>query len=265
MLGAPQRLALRWMRNNLPPGSPVLEVGFGGGWFLSGLEREGYQAMGVEVARNPVEILRQKGFVVSQSSVDNLPREWPVPKAIVLFEVVEHVPDPVGFLKGLHDRFPQAPLLLSTPSSKRWSLHFGHREAHDYPPYHLTRWTEKALTEVLLRAGYAEVRCLSPRADPAEIYSTVLAAILNRFRLFSLREQQQVQEGGRHSHRRSFLTRVASHSPGLTLLIYDAGLVLSRLLFRPVTWWFSAKGWSSSSMLGVGTPAADLGTKKLGS
>lgn len=251
MLGAPQRLALEWLRQNVLAGSPLLEIGFGSGWFLAALEQQGYLAMGVEVAREPVETLDREGFTVSHGSVQSLPSDWPVPQAMILFEVIEHLPDPVGFMQTLHNRFPHAPLLLSTPSPRRWSLRLGYREEHDYPPYHLTRWNERSLSLALRKAGYADAICLYPRADPAEFYSTFLRMFFARLRLLNM-SSPEVSIKDRQGQ--LLLSRIVTRFPGFALCIHDVGLAVFRTLLTPLAGYFHRKGWSSSSILVIGLP-----------
>lgn len=252
MMSSPQALALRWLKRNIPAHSVVLEVGFGRGWFLSALEQRGYSAMGTEVAQEPVELLREKGFAVSLTSIESLPPDWPAPRAVILLEVLEHLPDPLGFLGTLHENFPTAPLILSTPSPKRWSLRLGHRESHDYPPYHLTRWTERALCLALQKAGYADAMCLYPQIDPAEFYSTLLGMVLTRSRLVNMTSPELALRDGQN---RPLLKRIFAQFPGFMLHAHDIGLAISRGLFGPLAWYFNRRGWSSSSMLAIGLPA----------
>lgn len=251
MLGAPQRLALQWLRQNVPAGSHLLEIGFGSGWFLAAAEQEGYLAMGIEVAKEPVETLDREGFTVFHGSVQSLPRDWPVPQAVILFEVIEHLPDPVGFLHTLHERFPHAPLLLSTPSPRRWSLRLGHRENHDYPPYHLTRWNERSLSLALRRADYADAICLYPRPDPTEFYATLLGMVFARLRLLNM---SSPEVSIKDSQGQLLLSRIVTRFPGFALRTHDAGLAVFRTLLTPLAGYFHRKGWSSSSMLAIGLP-----------
>ena len=153
-LTAAQQFALSWSRGRSHGGSrTALEFGFGAGWFLGALQAAGFDARGLEVADAPVAVLRAKGFCVGRSA-----SEWPAfrPTLIACFEVLEHLEDPVGFLASLRHDFPAADVVLSVPDERRWFL-LGGREAHDYPPNHLTRWSPLALRRALERAGFAYV------------------------------------------------------------------------------------------------------------
>jgi SAM-dependent methyltransferase len=78
----------------------------------------------------------------------------PPPDAIVSRHVIEHIPDPVGFLKGLRATLnPEwsGRLYLETPSLE-WIL--AHFAAHDFVYEHCNCFTEGSLTRIMARAGW---------------------------------------------------------------------------------------------------------------
>lgn len=243
--------ALRWLKAHLPAGSPVLDVGCGSGWFLALLEREGFQAAGTEVARETVEILRQKGFRVHWGPLSQYPREWPRPRAVTLFEVIEHLSQPVEFLREVREAFPAATLILSTPCPHRWTLRLGWRERVDYPPNHLHRWSLESLRRALLRAGYEEPRFILPRVRPQEVYSEALHTL---FFLVGLKTIRREGPPGGSSPRSGLLAKLSRLS-GPIIWCYDRSFDLSRLLFLPAAWYFNARGWSGQSLVAIASPA----------
>ncbi len=180
-LTAAQRQALAWLKKNLLPGSPVLDVGCGVGYFLAALEEAGFEAYGIDVAGPPVSFLKEIGFKVAVGTIENIPEEWPEPHAVTVFELLEHLPDPVGFLRQIYSRFSATPLLVSVPSPRRWRLAVGKREISDYPPHHLTRWSERALVEAFRRAGYERIEIVFPPVMAEEIHGSGLGMMLKRF------------------------------------------------------------------------------------
>jgi hypothetical protein len=120
------------------------------------LRQHGYDTHGVDVAVPPVEMLRKAGLQVAHGSLDSVPESWPFPKVVSCFEVLEHVPDPVGFLASIRKRFPDTPLVLSVPLPVDERCHEigGFCHAADYPPNHLTRWTSESLRIAFEKAGY---------------------------------------------------------------------------------------------------------------
>jgi hypothetical protein len=156
-LTAAQQFALELLRERFPQalGLPALDIGFGAGWFLGALGNAGFVPHGLEAADAPVRTLSAKGFAVRKSTDATAPSDWPQPALISAFEVLEHLEDPIGFLTRLRNDYPEAELVLSVPDERRWFL-LGGREAHDYPPNHLTRWSPTALKLALLKAGFQE-------------------------------------------------------------------------------------------------------------
>jgi SAM-dependent methyltransferase len=149
-----QWAALRWLGNNVPVGEPLLDLGCGSGWFLAALKAHGYRAMGAEIGIKPVEILQQRGFTVACGSIESIPSDWPRPAAVTMFEVLEHLPDPLGMLRSIREHFPSAKLVISVPSPTRWTKRGAHRDPADFPPNHLTRWNVASLRHALELAGY---------------------------------------------------------------------------------------------------------------
>jgi len=157
MLKEAQHDVLSRLRRQVPPGGLVYDVGSGQGWFLGALVHAGFAARGVGPAPAAAQTVARHGIPVAVGHMESMPAEWPSPAAVTLFEVVEHLEDPVRSLRALRGRFPSVPLFGSVPSELRWTLLFG-REEWDYPPNHLTRWTPHALRRLFAAAGYADVR-----------------------------------------------------------------------------------------------------------
>lgn len=149
-----ERRALRWLGSHIPPGATILDVGCGAGRFLMALQRCGYDARGLEVAESPVRALQGLGLPVRQGTLDDFPGDWPEPVAIVCFEVLEHLPDPLGFVTAIRCRFPRAILLLAVPYSASRRRRDEKFRKGDAPPNHLTRWTPAALRSLFVKGGY---------------------------------------------------------------------------------------------------------------
>ncbi|MBI4233165.1 MAG: methyltransferase domain-containing protein [Chloroflexi bacterium] len=246
-----QKMAIRWLKRNVPRGSRVFDVGFGTGWFLAAVEREGFDPSGLEVVATTVDTLKAKGFQVYQGSVENYPPDWPRPAAATSFEVLEHVTDPVGFLRAIRTQFPDAPLVLSVPSPKRWGLHLGGYEDTDYPPNHLTRWSEKSITTALQRAGYGSVSLLYPRPISAELFWAAFSGISKRFHA-----DGYINFLGQRSGGRGFF-RLLKTLRWLTLWGYDASINwVFPVLSSPLLAYFMLRGWSGYPVLAIANSKA---------
>ena len=237
LISAAQRRALAILEGELGPGAPVLDVGCGTGWFLVCGRRRGWEMSGLDVGESNVTVLREKGFRCATAEVGAYPAGWPEPGAVTLFEVLEHLPDPLGFLAEVRRRFPEAPLVLSVPSPRRWTRLGGERDLADWPPNHLTRWTRESLERALRQVGYRDVWTEYPAADGREFAQVGLRGIL-----------RTRWEGRRLTEAAGLLPEAGALPP--------LGEAMARWRWKsrmgePLAWAFRAAGWSAISMLAV--------------
>ena len=178
---------LDWLKARLPPGSTVLELGCGLGFFLHALRREGFNAAGLDVAEMVVELNRQDGFPVWHGPVESLPAGWVSPQAVVSFFMLHHLENPLGFLRAIRQRAPDAPLAIAVygPSNKG--------TAASLPPRTLIRWNGRALATALQLAGYeprvSEVQSTGAESDFLEPIRNTLARTMRVPGLYRLGKQ----------------------------------------------------------------------------
>jgi len=129
----------------------LLDVGCGRGRFLNEARRIGYIVTGIDFDRINVEVARRR-FGISEIQSDTLEKfvlKNPRKRfdVITFFEVLEHLPDPRQFLRTVRSLLnPGGYIALSVPNRERFINTIGYL---DKPPYHLTRWTKKALGNIL--------------------------------------------------------------------------------------------------------------------
>jgi 2-polyprenyl-6-hydroxyphenyl methylase / 3-demethylubiquinone-9 3-methyltransferase len=163
---------LAFLLAHAPPGSRVLDVGCGEGVFTGALCRAGREALGVDVAAEPLRRARAR-----EPSLDLrlLPTVGPWPLADATFdvvwagEVVEHVLDTAGWLSEARRVLrSEGTLVLSTPAHEaltrlRLGLDARAFEAHFDPRAdHLRFYTRRALLTLLADFGFepTETRAL---------------------------------------------------------------------------------------------------------
>lgn len=95
----------------------LLDVGCGPGLLLEEARLLGWEAVGMEPSTWGVEEARRRGFLVHQGLLGDEDLESGSFGAVVASDVVEHVPDPVAFVRTIRDLLePGGVVLLTTPN-----------------------------------------------------------------------------------------------------------------------------------------------------
>lgn len=154
----------RWALDRLPDGArSLLDIGCADGRFVHAAASQGVDARGVDHSARLVEIgnLRYGGDRLSRTAIEELKADGRVFDVVTMFEVIEHVIDPVSLLRTATSVLaPGGTIIVSTPNR----LGRPHPPAElDRPPHHLTRWTPETLRVALAKAGLNTVQLgLSP-------------------------------------------------------------------------------------------------------
>jgi SAM-dependent methyltransferase len=140
----------------------LLEVGCGSGHFLRYLSDAGYEVEGVELSATDAEYARQRlGLRVFQGSLESVALERARYDGVLLFYVLEHIPDPTQTLTEVRRILKPGgwvvaglPVLDSGQSrlfGPRWS-------AVTEAPRHVAIPTFEGARRLLARAGFHHVR-----------------------------------------------------------------------------------------------------------
>jgi 2-polyprenyl-3-methyl-5-hydroxy-6-metoxy-1,4-benzoquinol methylase len=140
---------------DLIPGGRLLEVGCGAGEFLFAAKHAGYEVTGLDFNQHAISTAKESyglETVYSLSIEDYLSRGPTTTHDIVcLFEVIEHLEDPVSTVRSIKQLLaPGGYLVLTMPSHRRWP-HLYYQ--HDFPPHHLTLWSETSVRTLLAACG----------------------------------------------------------------------------------------------------------------
>jgi SAM-dependent methyltransferase len=137
-----------------PPGR-LLEIGTGYGYFLAAARDAGYDVSGVELSRTGVARARERhGLEVFRGQLDSAPADRPA-DVICFWDTLEHVPDPLQFLRQVRLRLAaDGVFALSVPSfaspparllrARWWTLK---------PEQHIWLFTPTTLRLLAARAG----------------------------------------------------------------------------------------------------------------
>jgi hypothetical protein len=131
-----QIIAARIAEWGLPKDARILEVGCGRGVVVRYLRGRGFDCLGAELSDSRVDD-DLAGFVQMGVDCFELPLAFREGiSALMLLDVIEHLPDPAGFMSRLRDSFPNARFLLVTVPARKelWSNYddyYGHFRRYD--------------------------------------------------------------------------------------------------------------------------------------
>lgn len=140
----------------------LLDIGAAAGWMLKAAQDRGWSATGLEVSEYACEEARRQGLDVVQG--DSLePFEGQRFDAITMWDVVEHLRDPLGSLRQARALLREDGLLVFSTGDVGclWSrLQGRHHRAYN-PPQHLYYFTRRTMIDLAVRAGF-DVMAIEP-------------------------------------------------------------------------------------------------------
>lgn len=148
------------IRTLAPPPRRLLDVGCGNGDGLGVAAEMGYEALGIDISQAAVEQCRRRGLRAETARIgDDHLGEWDV---VTLWDVIEHIPEPVSFLTEVRHRLrPGGLVYLKTPT-----LDARHTRAVLWPsrrigslvlhlPGHVNTFSADSLSRALTQSGFA--------------------------------------------------------------------------------------------------------------
>lgn len=131
----------------------LLEVGVGSGSFLIAARQAGFEPVGCDLSRPLAErVAARTGVPVHCGDLTELPRQ--VFDVICMHHVLEHVSDPIAFLREAQTRLaPGGVLHLAVPNVACWEAKLPGWNCYEY--YHLVYFDAATLRQVLQAAYFA--------------------------------------------------------------------------------------------------------------
>jgi 2-polyprenyl-3-methyl-5-hydroxy-6-metoxy-1,4-benzoquinol methylase len=153
---------LRFMQEFVAPGGVVLDAGCATGDFLA-LAKSHYTAYGVDISSGAIEQAKARlpdiATRLSSLKLESISQEWPKFDAICLWDVIEHVRDPVSVCRTLTSLLnPGGHLFLSTPNmgaltAKVMKQHW----AFMIPPLHLGYFSQRSIAYLFAKQLSARI------------------------------------------------------------------------------------------------------------
>jgi SAM-dependent methyltransferase len=142
-------------------GSRLLDVGAGSGKLVRFLRARGVDAQGIEPSRALFDRFLSEDPAFSCVMLDDHRSSAAGTFAVVTaFDVVEHVPDPVGFLDDVAAMLePGGVFFGSTPDVGSFTARAFGRRWHFYYPYHLSYFSRRTLVHAAELHGLRMVDC----------------------------------------------------------------------------------------------------------
>jgi SAM-dependent methyltransferase len=183
---------------DLPAGVRVLEIGAGDGRFVARMRAAGLDAHGVEPSPSARERARAGGIELAADP----PGDGERADAIVLWHVLEHLPDPAASLESARRALaPSGRLIVAVPNLASLQARIGgDRWFHQDVPRHLTHLTPGGLTVLLERSGFGRPRVthLLVEQNPLGMWQTLLNRVTSERNVaFRLLKRDFSMRGGR--------------------------------------------------------------------
>jgi len=145
---------------SLRPNGSLLDIGCGNGFFLTLAQQVGYECIGQEVSQNAIRFARNNfNLSIIDEALENIVQDQKMMFDIItIWHVLEHVNDPILFLKQIYTILkPGGILVVEVPNlnSLKFRLSNWKWEGGNHPKYHQSYFIHQTLTEMLQAAGFS--------------------------------------------------------------------------------------------------------------
>jgi len=145
----------KWLLSNLPKKSRILEIGCHDGFMLNEFQQYGHTCVGVEPSPYGKYAVEKYGLDVKNEFFTEGMFEANTFDVVILRHVVEHVPDPVAFVKSATKVLKNGGMAYIEVPNSQWSL-----ENFYFPEFHvdhISYFTMNSLTKLLMLAGLNKI------------------------------------------------------------------------------------------------------------
>ncbi len=143
----------------------VVEIGCGKGYLLALMKNLGWKVQGVEISNEASQFATSRFEVptftgtVESYSKNEQNNIFPV---VMALDVIEHVPDPVEFLKSIDKILcNDGILIIDTPNGNSKNIDNLGKKWEAFNPFHIYFFSEGILQTLLSKMGYSIEKCFS--------------------------------------------------------------------------------------------------------
>jgi len=140
-------------------GANLLDIGCGEGFFLFNASKAGFRVKGVELSQDAV-LYAQREFVLDVEATAFTERQFPENHfdVVTLWQVLEHVPHPLVFLKEAYRVLrPGGVLVTSTPDINGVPSRILRKRWWNIRRLHINQFTPKTSAGILKNAGFRDI------------------------------------------------------------------------------------------------------------
>lgn len=132
----------------------VYEVGTGMGGILKAFQNEGAEIKGVDLGKEYIELGIQKGLDLELGSVDIL-KKYPKADLLILNHIVEHIINPISFLKNIRELISDAGYLyIAVPTLETIAINYDNNIFNYLQNAHVFNFSQKTLRYIAECSGY---------------------------------------------------------------------------------------------------------------
>lgn len=201
------RNRLKWLNNFNKPNNRLLDIGAGNGTFCSSAIDFGYDVCGTELSAKAIsQAKRFYGLNLFFGDIHQLPY-YPSYGLVTLWDVIEHLPDPLGMLQEAFARItPNGLIVINTGNYN--SISRLERKS-SWPQYlfdHLFYFSPKSIEILVRRAGFSNFQIhrlpqlefassIKHRARRVFLNPTNAIRQLRKIIITKFRERKRIQRG----------------------------------------------------------------------
>jgi 2-polyprenyl-3-methyl-5-hydroxy-6-metoxy-1,4-benzoquinol methylase len=144
-----------------PHETKLLDIGCSSGAFVAAAKEIGYVAMGVEPAVEPAKTAQKKGLNVIQGSLQELQLPENYYDVITLFEVIEHLKDPMELLQECKRILKAGGVMaISTGNTDSWTVDFMKQDWDYFMNHggHISFFNPVSISLMARRAGFKVIK-----------------------------------------------------------------------------------------------------------